>query len=46
MQDGKALDKFGNKLSNEEVQEAHIPYDEFIYRGWDVNTRQQKRHFK
>lgn len=32
MKDGKALDKFGNKLSSKEVPEAHIPYDEFVYR--------------
>lgn len=33
MKDGKALDKFGNKLSNKDAPEAHIPYDEFVYRG-------------
>ncbi len=33
MKDGKALDKFGNKLSSKELPEAHIPYDEFVYRG-------------
>lgn len=32
MKDGKALDKFGNKLNNKEVPEAHIPYEEFVYR--------------
>ena len=31
--DGKALDKFGNKLNNIETPEAHIPYEEFVYRG-------------
>ena len=33
IKDGKALDKFGNKLTGKELPEAHIPYDEFIYRG-------------
>jgi hypothetical protein len=31
MQDGKAFDKFGNKV-NKNAPEAHIPIDEFIYR--------------
>ena len=31
MKDGKALDKFGNKV-NKKSPEAHVPIDEFVYR--------------
>ena len=30
--DGKSLDKFGNIVTNESI-EAHIPVEEFVYRG-------------
>ena len=32
MKDGKYIDKFGNKLLNGDAPEAHIPYNEFVYR--------------
>ncbi len=32
MKDGEALDKFGNKVDRK-AAEAHIPYDEFVYRN-------------
>ena len=32
LKDGKALDKFGNKLTKKEIPEGHIPYEEFYYR--------------
>lgn len=32
MKDGKCFDKFGNTLLNGEAPEAHIPYNEFVYR--------------
>lgn len=32
MKDGKALDKFGNKVAKN-APEAHIPLDEFVYRN-------------
>jgi len=32
VKDGRALDKFGNKLSSKELPEAHIPYEEFVWR--------------
>jgi hypothetical protein len=32
MKDGQALDKFGNRV-NKNSPEAHVPYDEFIYRN-------------
>ncbi len=33
MTEGKAFDKFGNKVAKN-APEAHIPLDEFIYRNW------------
>ena len=32
MKDGKAFDKFGNKVAKN-APEAHIPLDEFIFIG-------------
>jgi len=32
MKDGKCIDKFGNNLLNGDAPEAHIPYNEFVYR--------------
>ena len=33
MKDGTAFDKFGSKVVDKRAPEAHIPIDEFIYRG-------------
>ena len=33
MKDGSALDKYGNPLIDNSLPEAHIPFDEFIYRS-------------